>query len=532
MKKIMGMLISFVVIMQMSIVASFAASANVEFDVRTVEVKVSGTDSANKPVDIIIFAKDAAMTPANCVYVNQTLCSDSGAFEFNFKMPENKASGEYTIYISGEDKIVFTCNFNYISTEPLIESLKNATTEAAYKEIVTANAALFESGIKDADDALIRAMMGKSFGSVAELEEYFDMILCRGEFKQANAAGKADIYLENAAKLGLTMPEEFAQISDKKFVFEAISNTEYELDDTEKMNDALWLGVFFARLYEGGFKEIDSLVVDTKAKADILGLSPVISSYSDTQIQKKIKKMLGEKVTNVTDFATLFKNTVIDEGSSGGSTGGSSGGNVSGKGTNGISVSAAPGVITQKEGFRDIEHVAWAKPAIESLSKRGIISGISETESAPDALVTREQFTKMFVLALALFEEDAKTDFVDVAVSDWFYPYVSSAQSCGIVKGDENGCFGAGAFITREDMAVMLYRAAQAARISFAAGDEMSFYDAGEISGYAKDAVMTMANANIINGSDGAFMPKAPATRAQAAKMIYEIVLLKEGADA
>ena len=131
-----------------------------------------------------------------------------------------------------------------------------------------------------------------------------------------------------------------------------------------------------------------------------------------------------------------------------------------------------------------------------------------------------------------LYEDDAKADFADVEASDWFYPYVSSAQSCGVVKGDENGRFGTGAFITREDMAAMLYRAAQAARISFAAGDEMSFDDADEISGYAKDAVMTMANANIINGSDGTFMPKAPATRAQAAKMIYEIVLLKEGADA
>ena len=76
----------------------------------------------------------------------------------------------------------------------------------------------------------------------------------------------------------------------------------------------------------------------------------------------------------------------------------------------------------------------------------------------------------------------------------------------------------------------MLYRAASVVRIALTEKTDISFADKTEISGYASDAVQTMAKAGIINGSDGNFMPKAYATRAQAAKMIYEILSIKEGA--
>jgi len=56
-------------------------------------------------------------------------------------------------------------------------------------------------------------------------------------------------------------------------------------------------------------------------------------------------------------------------------------------------------------------------------------------------------------------------------------------------------------------------------------GAAVVFTDANDIQAWATDAVTAMQKAGIINGmGDGTFAPNANATRAQAAKIIYEIL--------
>ena len=75
--------------------------------------------------------------------------------------------------------------------------------------------------------------------------------------------------------------------------------------------------------------------------------------------------------------------------------------------------------------------------------------------------------------------------------------------------------------VTREDLAVILYRATLKKDKKYEAR-KTDFTDKAEIADYAKEAVEFMAGAGIINGfEDGSFNPKAPATRAQAAVLIY-----------
>ena len=52
----------------------------------------------------------------------------------------------------------------------------------------------------------------------------------------------------------------------------------------------------------------------------------------------------------------------------------------------------------------------------------------------------------------------------------------------------------------------------------------LKFFDENEIADYAKNSVELLYKKGIINGMDeGIFAPKAMVTRAQAAKMIYEL---------
>ncbi|MBE7022059.1 MAG: S-layer homology domain-containing protein, partial [Ruminococcaceae bacterium] len=106
----------------------------------------------------------------------------------------------------------------------------------------------------------------------------------------------------------------------------------------------------------------------------------------------------------------------------------------------------------------------------------------------------------------------------------WYYPYITTALANGLVNGLSRTEFGLGRQMTREDLAVTIYRAL----LKYgAANDEniVSFSDEASISDYAKDAVCVLGGMGIITGfSDGSFGPKETATRAQAAAIYSRFI--------
>lgn len=180
-------------------------------------------------------------------------------------------------------------------------------------------------------------------------------------------------------------------------------------------------------------------------------------------------------------------------------------------------------------GFTDIGSVTWAQKAIVAMSSVGIISGKEEGKFYPNDTVTRAEFVKMLIGTLeyaGLVDTSNKScSFSDVAEDAWYYDEVAIAVNNGIVQGISDTEFNPNANITRQDMAVMMYRAAQVANLELKNGAELIFTDADKISDYAQEAVSAMAKAGIINGfEDGSFSPKTNATRAQAAVVIYRTV--------
>ena len=104
------------------------------------------------------------------------------------------------------------------------------------------------------------------------------------------------------------------------------------------------------------------------------------------------------------------------------------------------------------------------------------------------------------------------------------FAVIASAKKAGIVTGVSETEFGLGRNITRQDMAVILYKGAMKKGYTFGK-TELDFTDSSLISAYAFDAVGALASRKIINGmGDGSFAPLEYATRAQAAKMIYSLI--------
>lgn len=173
---------------------------------------------------------------------------------------------------------------------------------------------------------------------------------------------------------------------------------------------------------------------------------------------------------------------------------------------------------TEKFEFTDLDEASWAKESIEKLLEKGIISESEDKKFNPNVNVKREEFIKMIVLATGILDNEAKCDFTDVNENKWYYPFVASAYQKGITNGRDDNSFGAGEYITREDMATLICRAFEGLEVL---EDSELFADDESISAYAKEAVYTLKALNVINGmGDNLYAPKGIVTRAQAAKVI------------
>ncbi len=181
----------------------------------------------------------------------------------------------------------------------------------------------------------------------------------------------------------------------------------------------------------------------------------------------------------------------------------------------------APGY---KPNFQDLDSVPWAVEAINGLAARGMVKGRSETVFDPNANITRAEYCQMLVNAINAGNAAAESTYTDVPSDAWYYNAVSVASRLGIVNGLGDGNFGPNELITRQDMAVMTYRAAQSKQINLdPVNDQITFEDSNDIASYAFEAVMTLQKAGIINGmTETTFELLSNATRAQSAKILYE----------
>jgi len=179
--------------------------------------------------------------------------------------------------------------------------------------------------------------------------------------------------------------------------------------------------------------------------------------------------------------------------------------------------------------FTDLDSVEWAKESINALAAKGILSGVGNNLFAPNDNVTRAQIIKMLISAFDLVDETATCDFTDVEQDAWYYQYIASARQLNITSGYPDGTFGVDREITRQEMASLAYRTAKLVQINLpeTAGNT-DFADNNQIAEYAREAIMAMKEAGIISGvGENRFAPYDTATRAQAAKIIYGLMMMK-----
>ncbi len=159
----------------------------------------------------------------------------------------------------------------------------------------------------------------------------------------------------------------------------------------------------------------------------------------------------------------------------------------------------------------------WASAAIEKWSGYGVLQG-SGGQFRPDAPITRGELAAVLQRVMGYSAQAANT-FTDLDPAAWYTPYVLSAAAAGVMKGSDRQIRPT-ANITREEAVVMMARAFDLNTATAV----LDYTDAAAISPWAMDAVTTMSALGYIQGSDGAFSPQAPLTRASAVTILNNMI--------
>lgn len=191
-------------------------------------------------------------------------------------------------------------------------------------------------------------------------------------------------------------------------------------------------------------------------------------------------------------------------------------------------------------GFSDVPETAWYADQVRRIQEEapGTVSGMGDGTFQPEGSTTRAQFTKMLC---AFSGEAASPDFEEAYggpssfsdVSGWAVPYVSWAAEQGLAEGTGNGGFSPARAVTREQLAVLLYRYAgqwDAIELRWSEKALAPFYDAWKASSWAEDALKWAVSNRIVNGYDAFTLgPEKPATRAQVVTMLCNYLDYRDG---
>ena len=174
--------------------------------------------------------------------------------------------------------------------------------------------------------------------------------------------------------------------------------------------------------------------------------------------------------------------------------------------------------------FGDVDDGDWFADAVRFVYENGMMNGVSETDFAPHAATSRSMIVTILYRLEGEPVVDDAMDFTDVAGDAYYAEAVRWAASEGIVGGYGGGLFGSDDAVTREQLAVILYRYAVYKGYDVSIGEDtniLSYDDFADLSEYAIPAMQWACSAGVITGvTDATLVPQGEATRAQVAAML------------
>ena len=179
--------------------------------------------------------------------------------------------------------------------------------------------------------------------------------------------------------------------------------------------------------------------------------------------------------------------------------------------------------------FVDVQPDDWYIDVVKYALENGLMTGVSETEFAPDLATTRGMVASvLYRLEGGPEAEDA--GFSDVSADAWYADAVNWAANVGVVAG-YGDAFGANDAITREQLAAILCNYAAYKGEDVSSGAALDGYsDAASVSDWAGESVEWAVAEGLLSGvTNDELAPQGSATRAQVAAMLQRFNARQEG---
>lgn len=169
----------------------------------------------------------------------------------------------------------------------------------------------------------------------------------------------------------------------------------------------------------------------------------------------------------------------------------------------------------------------WAANAVDFAYGCGLVNGIDATHFGPDLAMTRAMLVTVLYRAAGSPQVAVTTNFTDLNVGDYYYNAVVWANVMGIVNGTSDTTFSPNAPVTRQQIAAILYRYADAMGAKPEAKGSLDGYtDKNKIDPYAVDAMTWAVGQGIISGMTGTTLePQGNATRAQVVVILHRYLI-------
>lgn len=177
--------------------------------------------------------------------------------------------------------------------------------------------------------------------------------------------------------------------------------------------------------------------------------------------------------------------------------------------------------------FADVPESSAYYDGIRFVYESGIMQGYTDESFDPSGAVTRGMLVEMLYRYAGSPAAEGE-NFSDVAAARYYADAVAWAAQNDLVNGFSDGSFSPDGEITRQQLAVILYRFAGYLGLDVSVGADtnlLSFTDATDISEYAMEAMQWACGAGLINGfTDGSLRPNEGADRGQTATILMRML--------
>lgn len=470
---------------------SESASSNLRIDNAEISVReLSVTGTYNGAGTVLVRITDSK---GNDIHLDILSADENKCFGTICNLDKDSEEGQYTVTISAFDAASVSKNVIYLSDETreeILNEVNMATGVGEMSKIVSKYKSLLQI------EELPQTRISNISRTLYEQKTY------KTYNKLLETIKNADVLLERLNKLQWSELTAFLSANKNIVMYGENTYDYYNSLSNEKKN------------------AINTVIVKSLPQTDFSGFRSVFAAAVDDY-----KKNQSQGGTT---------------GGSGSSSGGGTGTHVGSIGgiknivvppviDNNATNETNQGVIDNTQ-FSDMDNYSWAKAYVNNLLDRNIISMPDDKRFRPGDNITREEYVKMIVAAFDIPIGEHECKYIDAVNGAWYQPYLAAATEAGIIEGNDDGSFGVGNPITRQDMAVIAYRAVSLTDKSLTIKNEAIVFDDNDsISDYAITAVSEMSAAGIIVGmGNSKFEPLVNAQRAQAAKVISDLVYWRD----